>query len=86
VTRTAEASVIIPIYEDSGLELRLRWAGKRLRSVKSHAVQYHLDHRLLDGSAANLEILVHVMTKRQPVTRFGIRERIAGAYPPQEAG
>jgi glycosyltransferase involved in cell wall biosynthesis len=72
--------------EDTDLELRLQWAGKRLRSVKNYALQYHLYHRLLDRSAANLEILADVMAKRQPVTPYGIRQRIAGTGPTREAG
>jgi glycosyltransferase involved in cell wall biosynthesis len=72
--------------EDTDLELRLEWAGKRLQSVKNYAVQYHLHHRLLDRSAANLEILAGVMAQWQPVTPCGIRERIAGAGPASEAG
>jgi glycosyltransferase involved in cell wall biosynthesis len=67
--------------EDTDPELRLTWAGKRLRSVKNRAIQYHLHHPLLERSPANFAILADVVEARQAVTPFGIEQRRAGAEP-----
>lgn len=60
--------------EDTDIDLRLRWAGKKIRLLKFQAVQYHLYHKRLDRPDSNDVIFAEVQAQRKVATPFGIRE------------
>lgn len=60
------------VGEDTDPELRLRWAGKKFKSVKNYAIQYHLYHRKLDRPNQNQQILAQVLKDRHAFTPYGI--------------
>lgn len=64
-----------PAYgEDSDIDLRLRWVGKRIKYLNFQAIQYHLYHKLLDREQANKTIYEEVLEAKQPITPSGIKQ------------
>ena len=60
--------------EDTDIDLRLRWAGKKIRLLKFQAIQYHLYHKKMDRPDGNNEIFAEVKAQKKAVTPFGILE------------
>lgn len=60
--------------EDTDIDLRLRWAGKKIRLLKFQAIQYHLYHKRLDRPNSNDGIYAEVLAQKKIATPFGIRE------------
>ena len=60
--------------EDTDIDLRLRWLGKKIKALKFQAIQYHLYHKRLERESDNYKIFAGVKESKDPVTRFGIKE------------
>lgn len=60
--------------EDTDIDLRLRWAEKKIRLLKFQAVQYHLYHKRLDRPDSNDGIFAEVKAQRKIATPFGLSE------------
>lgn len=60
--------------EDTDIDLRLRWAGKKIRLLKFQAVQYHLFHDRFYQPRLNDAIFAEVVAQRKIATPFGLRE------------
>lgn len=60
--------------EDTEIELRLKWAGKKVKLLKFQAIQYHLYHRKLERESNNPAIFKEVLKNKEAVTRYGLRE------------
>ncbi|MFD3000182.1 glycosyltransferase [Pontibacter toksunensis] len=60
--------------EDTDIDLRLRWAGKKIRLLRFQAIQFHIYHTRLDRPNDNDRIFAEVMAQKKAVTSFGIRE------------
>ncbi|MBU8892028.1 MAG: glycosyltransferase [Bacteroidales bacterium] len=62
------------VGEDTDLEYRLRNAGKKVKSIKHLAIQYHLFHKKLERDKANLEYLNQVIENKTTYTPYGINK------------
>ncbi|GAB3533529.1 glycosyltransferase family 2 protein [Pontibacter brevis] len=60
--------------EDTDVELRLRWAEKKVKLLRFQAIQFHLYHKRLDRPNGNDGIFAEVQAQKKAVTPFGIRE------------
>lgn len=60
--------------EDTDIEHRLRWKGKKIKYLKYQAIQFHLYHKRLQRESENLKILARVIESKNPVTPLGINE------------
>lgn len=60
--------------EDTDIDLRLKWAGKKVKLLKFQAIQYHLYHRKLDRESNNRAIFKEVLRDKEAATRFGLKE------------
>lgn len=64
-----------PAYgEDTDIDVRLRWLGKKVKLLKFQAVQYHLYHKKLERASGNDKIFAEVLEKKQAVTPYGLSE------------
>ena len=62
------------VGEDTDLEYRLRNAGKKVKTVKHLAIQYHLFHKKLERDKANMEYLNQVIENKTTFTPYGINK------------
>jgi len=62
------------VGEDTDIEFRLRNAGKKVKSVKHLAIQYHLYHKKLERDKANMEYLNDVIENKTTFTPYGINK------------
>lgn len=62
------------VGEDTDIEYRLRNAGKKVKSVKHLAIQYHLFHNKLERDKANMEYLNQVIKNKTTFTPYGINK------------
>jgi glycosyltransferase involved in cell wall biosynthesis len=62
------------VGEDTDIEYRLRNAGKRVKSVKHLAIQYHLFHKKLERDKTNMEFLNQVIENKTTFTPYGINK------------
>ncbi len=62
------------VGEDTDIEYRLRNAGKKVKSVKHLAIQYHLFHKKLERDKANMEYLNQVTKNKTTFTPYGINK------------
>lgn len=62
------------VGEDTDLEYRLRNAGKKVKTVKHLAIQYHLFHKKLERDKANMEYLYQVIENKTTYTPYGIKQ------------
>ena len=62
------------VGEDTDIEYRLRNAGKKVKSVKHLAIQYHLFHKKLERDKANMEYLNQVIENNTTFTPYGINK------------
>lgn len=60
--------------EDTDIDQRLRWLGKKVKLLKFQAVQYHLYHKKLGRPGGNDKIFAEVLEKKQAVTPYGLSE------------
>lgn len=60
--------------EDTDIDIRLRWAKKKIRLLKFQAIQYHLYHKRLDRPDSNDGIFAEVKAQKNIATPFGLRE------------
>lgn len=60
--------------EDTDIDVRLRWQGKKVKLLKFQAVQYHLYHKKLERASGNDKIFAEVLEKKQAVTPYGLNE------------
>lgn len=60
------------VGEDTDLEVRLRWNGVKLKTVKNMAIQYHFDHPKLQRPQVNLDIFEKVLLDKRAYTPYGI--------------
>lgn len=64
-----------PAYgEDTDIDVRLRWLGKKVKLLKFHAVQYHLYHKKLERPSGNDKIFAEVLEKKEAVTPYGLNQ------------
>ena len=62
------------VGEDTDLEYRLRNAGKKVKTVKHLAIQYHLFHKKLERDKTNLDYLNQVIENKTTYTPYGINK------------
>ncbi|WP_017730248.1 glycosyltransferase [Nafulsella turpanensis] len=60
--------------EDTDIDLRLKWAGKKVKLLKFQAIQYHLYHRKLERESNNPVIFEQVLKNKEVATRYGLNE------------
>lgn len=60
------------VGEDTDLEYRLRLQGKKFKSVKNYAIQYHLYHKLLERETKGVQVFKQVQQEEQAYTSVGI--------------
>ena len=58
--------------EDSDIELRLRLAGTRIKSVLNMAVVYHCNHKLLSRENNSYELYLNAVKEARPFTPYGL--------------
>lgn len=64
--------------EDSDIEYRMKLQGVKMQPFCNTAVQYHIWHKLLNRPNVNEEIFADVQRAGEAVTKFGIKEQLAG--------
>lgn len=60
--------------EDTDIDLRLKWAGKKVKLLKFQAIQYHLFHKKLERESNNPVIFEEVLKEKSIATRYGLKE------------
>lgn len=60
------------VGEDTDLEVRLKWNGVKLKTVKNMAIQYHFDHPKLPRPQVNFDIFEKVLRDKKAYTSYGI--------------
>ncbi len=60
--------------EDTDIDLRLKWAGRKVKLLKFQAIQYHLFHKKLERQSNNPLIFKEVREQKESVTRYGLAE------------
>ncbi len=62
--------------EDSDIELRLRLAGTRIKSVLNMAVVYHCNHKLLSRENNSYELYLNAVKEARPFTPYGLKQTL----------
>lgn len=60
--------------EDTDIDLRLKWAGRKVKLLKFQGIQYHLYHKKLERKSNNPVIFNDVKLKKEIATRYGLKE------------
>jgi len=65
------------IGEDTDIDYRLRFAGKKIRILKHYTIQYHIFHKLLERSSheENTSLLNENIERKVTFTPFGIKKQ-----------